>query len=577
MTNIAAREGAGDAPKDARKASASDASRLQSERDHYIAFAYCWADALVELGADHTIAFAAGALTPLVGRKPEELIGVNFNELVAVQDRARMMQLLKIAQTQGRVEDSGIRLTGPRGTTPPLAMAMHSLDSRVGRFSIAFRLRPTTIEQDEKKGLHRDEDSGLYDAESFGKVAEQKLQALKAAGADVKMTVMSLPQLTELQGRLAPDQNESLMHSVGAFLKANSADGDTAARVSDTGFSLIHEAAADIKALESEIAELTREIDPEGKGVEVETATVDAIDDSISEEEMAKGLMYTLNHFREATGQGLSLSSLKENFSNLAKEGAQRVQNFRRIVAAGAFDPAFHPIVNVKSAKIHHYEALVRFRGKAKDESPFREITFAEESDLIHEFDIAMVRKVIAWLGKKPRNSNAYNVAVNVSGNSIDNNQYLSQLDRILKENDWTKGKLIFEITESARMSDLQSANNFIQRLRKAGYEVCLDDFGAGSASFQYLSTLDVDVVKLDGSAVKNAEKSPKGRAFMSALTELCRRLGVETVAEMIDSPQSLAFVRDCGVDYVQGFLFGKPSHDLKDFDPLPHKELMSW
>ena len=61
-------------------------------------------------------------------------------------------------------------------------------------------------------------------------------------------------------------------------------------------------------------------------------------------------------------------------------------------MAAGAFDPAFHPIVNVKSGKIHHYEALVRFRGKAKDASPFREITFAEESDLIHEFDIMMAK-----------------------------------------------------------------------------------------------------------------------------------------------------------------------------------------
>jgi EAL domain-containing protein (putative c-di-GMP-specific phosphodiesterase class I) len=292
---------------------------------------------------------------------------------------------------------------------------------------------------------------------------------------------------------------------------------------------------------------------------------------------MARGLIYTLNHFKEATGQGLSLKSLKENFGNLAKEGAERVQNFRKIVAAGAFDPAFHPIVDVKSGKIHYYEALVRFRGKAKDASPFREITFAEESGLIHEFDMMMAKKVIAWLSKKPRNSDAYNVAVNVSGNSIDNDMYLDQLDKLLKENDWTKGKMSFEITESARMSDLDTANNFIQRLRGAGYEVCLDDFGAGSASFQYLSTLDVDIVKLDGSAVKNAEKSKKGRAFLSALTELCRRLGVETVGEMIDSPQTLAFVRDCNVDYVQGFLFGKPSLDLRDFDPLPHRELMSW
>ena len=556
---------------------ASETEKLQTERDHYVAFAFCWADALVELAADHTIAFAAGALGPLVGRKPEELAGENFDDLVAHQDRARILQLLKIAQVKGRVEDERVRLQGPRGTTPPMAMAAHSLDSRSGRFSIAFRLRPTETEQDKKLGLERDELSGLYDTESFGKIAGKKLEAFKKAGADVKMTVMSMPQLKELQDRLGVDENEALMHSVGAFLKANSADGDTAACVDDESFSLIHEGATDIDALEQEIAELTRGADPEGKGVEVETATVDATDESISEDEMAKGLIYTLNHFREATGQGLSLKSLKDNFGSLAREGAERVQNFRRIVADGAFEPVFHPIVHVKTGKIQRYEALVRFHDQEKDESPFREITFAEESDMIQEFDIVMVRKVIAWLSDKPRNSNAYNVSVNVSGKSIDNDQYLTQLDQLLKENDWTKGKLCFEITESAHMSDLDLANNFIQRLRGDGYQVCLDDFGAGSASFQYLSTLDVDVVKLDGSSVKNAEKSKKGRAFLSALTALCGRLEVETVGEMIDSPQRLAFVRDCNVDYVQGYLFGKPSQDLKNFDPLPHRELLSW
>jgi PAS domain S-box-containing protein len=116
---------------------ASENANLQAERDHYVAFAFCWADALVELGSDHKIAFAAGALGPLVGRAPEELIGEKFDGLVAKQDRARMNQLLKIAQSLGRVEDSSIRLQGPRGTTAPMTMAAHSLDSRAGRFSIA--------------------------------------------------------------------------------------------------------------------------------------------------------------------------------------------------------------------------------------------------------------------------------------------------------------------------------------------------------------------------------------------------------------------------------------------------------
>ncbi|MCB2107988.1 MAG: EAL domain-containing protein, partial [Rhodobacteraceae bacterium] len=85
-------------------------------------------------------------------------------------------------------------------------------------------------------------------------------------------------------------------------------------------------------------------------------------------------------------------------------------------------------------------------------------------------------------------------------------------------------------------------------------------------ASFQYLSVLEVDVVKLDGSAVKNAQAAPKGRAFLRALTTLCKTMKVETIAEMVDSRETLEFVRDCGVEYVQGFLFGKPDPDPWQF-----------
>ncbi len=399
---------------------------------------------------------------------------------------------------------------------------------------------------------------------------------MRKAGEDAKMTLLSMPELSTLQERMDPSARDSLLSTVGTFLKANSADGQTAARIGETGFSLIHDGDTDIAELEDEIAAFTREVDPDGEGIEIESAVVDADDETVSDEDMVKGLMFTLNQFQQSTDEGLSLKDLSSNFGDFAKAGVERVQNFKHIVRTGAFDPAFHPIVNVKTGAIHHYEALVRFRQLGKDASPFQEITFAEEAGLIHEFDIAMARKVLTWLSSKPRNSDAYNVAVNVSGNSIGNLQYVDALHRLLRENDWAQGKLIFEITESARMTDLEAADRFIQSLRSEGYHVCLDDFGAGAASFQYLSALDVDVVKLDGSAVRNAQKNEKGRAFFSALTEFCGRLGVETVAEMIDSPQSLHFVTDCGVDFVQGFLFGKPTNDLKAFNPLPHKDLIT-
>jgi EAL domain-containing protein (putative c-di-GMP-specific phosphodiesterase class I) len=224
---------------------------------------------------------------------------------------------------------------------------------------------------------------------------------------------------------------------------------------------------------------------------------------------------------------------------------------------------AFHPILDVRSGAVHHYEALVRFDGNF-DISPYKRITFAEETGLINEFDIAMARKCVEWLRK--HKGDKVSLAVNISGMSVDNAQYTKELHELLDADTWLKHFLLFEITESARVADLKKANAFVQGLRGKGFHVCLDDFGAGAASFQYLSVLEVDVVKLDGSAVKNAQSAPKGRAFLKALTTLCKTMQVETIAEMVDSRETLEFVRDCGVEYVQGWLFGKPDADPWQF-----------
>jgi EAL domain-containing protein (putative c-di-GMP-specific phosphodiesterase class I) len=127
----------------------------------------------------------------------------------------------------------------------------------------------------------------------------------------------------------------------------------------------------------------------------------------------------------------------------------------------------------------------------------------------------------------------------------------------------------LLEITESAHMTDLAAANEFIQKLRGEGFPVCLDDFGAGAANFQCLSSMEVGVVKLDGSAVRNAQKARKGKAFLKPLVSLCRELGVESIAEMVAAEKGLKFIHECGVQYVQVYLFGKPNKEIKTFERL--------
>ena len=101
--------------------------------------------------------------------------------------------------------------------------------------------------------------------------------------------------------------------------------------------------------------------------------------------------------------------------------------------------------------------------------------------------------------------------------------------------------------------------NNGLQKLRARGHEICLDDFGAGAANFEYLSALDVDIIKFDGGAMRTALANPKGRAFLKATALLCRDLGIHTIAEMIHDQASYEMVCELGIDYGQGYYLGPP------------------
>ncbi|HEY1722168.1 MAG TPA: EAL domain-containing protein [Magnetospirillaceae bacterium] len=553
---------------------ADDAGRLEAlkgERDRYVSLAFAWADLLLELDRDFNIRYIAGATQAFFGKKSAELLGSAFRDLVAPPDAPLIGQMLKQTQKAGRLDDAVIRIAGVGGAQFWVSIAAYCLDPVNGLIYVGLRRSSPKV----VAALSDAKDGGLADASSFSALAAEKMKALAAAGESAEVTLVSIPGMTDLTGRLDSDAAQKLMQGVGDVLKASSVGGDTAARVGDNQFSVMHSAGTNVQDMLKSIEVMTQQFDPSGLGAKVEAATMqmDASSGSVSEEDLAKGLLYTLNKFRDSEGEGISVKDMASNMSSMITQAMDEVSRFRTVVSQAQFFVALQPIININTGEIHHYEALCRF-DRAAGESPFKTITFAEETGLIHDFDYAMARKVMEWLSKFPRNNDKYRVAVNVSGFSIGKESYVDSLMKMLKENEWTQGKLMFEITESSRMSDLDGANKFIHALRDRGYHVCLDDFGAGAASFQYLSVLDVDVVKLDGSAIKNAQKAAKGRAFLSALTELCRRMKVETIAEMVDSKDALDFCRDCGCDYVQGFLFGKPSPEVKDFNPLPQGDL---
>ena len=537
---------------------------MRSERDRFVALAFSWADILVELDGDGHVVFSAGPTALLLGQIPEDLLGAAVGDLTVESDRRLMAKLLKTAATKGRFDPVSIRMQSAQGDPVPLTVAGHRLEDLDGHYFLAFRME----QRDSKVAAPVPGASGLYDARSFSDVAARALEG----DEDNRMSLVALPGYESLTGRLDEDTEEKLQDAIGACLKSGSTDGNSAALLSEGRYGLIHDADFDLDGLGKRIAEITSKADPNGKGLEVESATVDSGDVLVSEEELANGLVYAINKFRTAKGSDFSIGSFSTDLTSLVSEASDVVNDFKRIVAAADFDVNFQPIVAIADGGIHHYEALCRFRASAKGKSTFEYMCFAEETGLIPEFDLAMATKAVTQLANLPR---GVSIAINVSGHSVEDKAYVKALYALLRANAWARGRIMFEITESARMSDLTAANKFIQELRGQGCEVCLDDFGAGAANFQYLSALEVDVVKLDGDAVHHAKKARKGTAFLKALVGLCRDLRVETIAEMIEDADDFEFVRKCRVHYVQGYFFGKPSPDITSFSSTKTKRMV--
>jgi len=547
-------------------------SIMRSERDRFVALAFCWADLLIELNEHGVVIYVAGAVQALTGLDSDALIGHAIEDVVAPGDRQLVAKLLDIARKRGRFETTSMRLKNAAQAIPPMSIAGYRLDDLDGHFFLAMRRTGVLHGENGAVMAPRDKDTGLRDGDALVDMVMNQLAAVEK-GEKRGMTLIALPGYADLQERLADTVDRQLLAAVGDCLRASSLDGKTAARLGSDRYGLVHGPDFDFDRLQNQVAELTRDADPSSLGLSPEAATVEIDENAMKGGQLTEGLTFAINQFRtfgDATGM---LQSLPAQMSSLARQGTESVGAFKQLIASGGFGTVFQPIIDARTGAIHHYEALTRFPDSFGASTTFEQITFAERSGLIIDFDLAMAQKVITWLRTTPLNS-SISVAVNISGHSVDSPAYLARLSSILEDNPWTRGQLMFEITESARMQNLSGADSFIQHLRRQGYPVCLDDFGAGAANFEYLASLDVDIVKLDGDAVRGAQKAHKGKAFLRAFLGLCRELGVVTVAEMIDDEAGLDFVRECGIHYVQGYLFGRPSEDIRVFKKTVPAEL---
>ncbi|WP_444943451.1 EAL domain-containing protein [Microbulbifer sp. ZKSA006] len=215
------------------------------------------------------------------------------------------------------------------------------------------------------------------------------------------------------------------------------------------------------------------------------------------------------------------------------------------------------PVVALKGDRsVHHYEILVRMRGRDGGViSPGLFLPAAERYGLIEEVDRWVIRRVFDYMAQEQSlGMGAINYAVNISGISLGDETFADFVLQSLADAGVTPSRVQFEITETSAINNLERALIFIHKLRAAGCSFALDDFGRGVSSLAYLRQLPVDFLKIDGSFVRNMLEDEIDSAMVSTIDHLAKRMGISTIAEYVESPELMEKLSHMGVDYAQGF-----------------------
>jgi EAL domain-containing protein (putative c-di-GMP-specific phosphodiesterase class I) len=164
-------------------------------------------------------------------------------------------------------------------------------------------------------------------------------------------------------------------------------------------------------------------------------------------------------------------------------------------------------------------------------------------------------------------------MSINVSGQTIGDETFIQQFTQLLGDANLPRDCISVELTEQAAITNLANAKQMVTRLKALGCRLALDDFGTGANSLTYLKALQVDRVKIDGSFVRDVLSDRNSKATVKAIVELAKGMGIETVAEYVENNEIAQEVRLLGVDYAQGYAYGKPEPLTEVLEKLAHDE----
>jgi len=321
----------------------------------------------------------------------------------------------------------------------------------------------------------------------------------------------------------------------------------------------------------------------------VEAFHIEADDGSLVRATISVGLVFYPTHGKSpedlflladhmmyrAKGEGKNRLVLPTDEEALyaAQELAQMAALVRQAVEDRRVDPWYQPIVDIPSGKIYGHEVLSRI--PLDDGEPLgaaRFIEIAEQQGLIARLDFIVMEKAFKRVAETGYKGLLF---INLSPKALVLELFFDQVKRLIADSGIDPGQIVFELTERETVKNIVQLEGFVKRLYLEGFSFAIDDFGSGFSSFQYVKRFPVDFIKIEGEFVANMLSDTRDKAVVTSIAGLAEEIGIQTIAEYVESEEVLEYLRKAGVNFAQGYHLAPPSQDLlsDDWKPMTRQD----
>ncbi len=385
---------------------------------------------------------------------------------------------------------------------------------------------------------------------------------LGVRGLPFAILMLDLDRFKNVNDSLGHAAGDALLRQVAQRLKSALRANDVLARLGGDEFAVIQEAGEDQRACSTELAARIAKLVSEpfllpGHRVEIGTSIGIAIapDHGGDQEQLLKKADLALYRSKSA---GRNCFTIYDEAMSAELEARNTLEgDLRDAIACCQLEVHYQPFVDALSGERRGFEALVRWRHPVRGLIPPDQfIALAEETGLIVPLGELVLRRACTDAAGWPSD---LMVAVNLSPIQFKEAELFETICEALADSGLPPQRLEIEITESVLLERGSENHAFMERLKQLGVELALDDFGTGYSSLSYLTAFPFDKIKIDKSFIRNLTQQPRSSAIISSIVTLARGLDMSVTAEGVETREEFERLKALGVNFAQGYLFGRP------------------